>query len=185
MNRIMLFQVTNLPIDTVTAEQRAAVFQLQVQHCFGDVPGVEIEEDFFTEPVSRVLCYHEHNLVGCAGTRVRPIQFEGKPIMLGGISGVCTHRDWRDQGIATQVCTAAMLFLAEAKCDVVFLSTSPMARRLYEKLGFRPIPLFSWENIHGQVKQGDNGMVAPICSLEIAEHIWQSEHSLHVGRGYW
>ena len=105
--------------------------------------------------------------------------------MLGGISGVCTHGDWRGQGVATQVCTAAMHFLAEAKCDVVFLSTSPMARRLYEKLGFRPVPRFSWENIHGQVKQGDNGMVAPICSLEIAERMWQGEHSLHVGRGYW
>lgn len=180
-----LFQVMNQRIDVVTEEQRAAIFQLQVQHCFGDVPGAEIEEDFFTTPVSRVLCYHQQELVGCAGTRVRPIQYAGQPLTLGGISGVCTHRDWRGQGVATEVCTVAMEFLKAAKCDVVFLSTSPMARRLYEKLGFRPLPRFSWENIHGQVKQGDNGMVAPICSLAIAENIWQGEHILHVGRGYW
>lgn len=179
------FAVSNLMLNTLTQEQKAAIFQLQVQHCFGDVPGAEIEEDFFTEPVSRVLCYRGDELVGCAGNRVRSIQFAEQTVMLGGISGVCTHRDWRGQGVATQVCTAAMHFLAEAKCDVVFLSTSPMARRLYEKLGFRPVPRFSWENIHGQVKQGDNGMVAPLCSREIAERIWQGEHSLHVGRGYW
>ncbi len=179
------FQVLNLLIETVSEEQRTAVFQLQVQHCFGDVPGAEIEEDFFTEPISRVLCYHQQRLVGCAGTRVRSIEFAGRSLVLGGISGVCTHRDWRGQGVATQVCTTAMRFLAEARCDVVFLSTSPMAHRLYEKLGFRPVPLFSWENIHGVVKQGDNGMVAPICSTEIAQAIWQSASVLHVGRGYW
>jgi len=60
-----------------------------------------------------------------------------------------------------------------------------MARRLYGKLGFRPVPLFAWENIHGVVKQGDNGMVAPIGSTEIAQAIWQSANVLHVGRGYW
>ncbi|MFN8493310.1 MAG: GNAT family N-acetyltransferase [Caldilineaceae bacterium] len=179
------FQLTNLRIDALTEEQRTAVFQLTQQHCFGDVPSSEIEEDFFTESVSRVMCYQDAQLVSCAGTKVRPILFEGKPLLLGGIAGVCTHLTWRGQGVATQICTAAMDFLAEAKCDVVFLSTSPMARRLYEKLGFRPVPRFSWENIHGQVKQGDNGMVAPICSPEVAERMWQGDHILHVGRGYW
>jgi hypothetical protein len=80
----------------------------------------------------------------------------------------------------------AIQFLAERKCDVAFLSTSEMARELYEKLGFRPLPPgFSWENIHEQVKTGSNGMLAPVCSPAVAEAIWRRSEILHVGKGYW
>lgn len=131
------------------------------------------------------LGYHRHELIGCAGTRVRDIAYEGRIVRLVGISGVCTHRDYRGQGIATRVCQQAMPFLAEAKCDVVFLSTSLMARKLYENLGFRPLPQgFTWENIHGQVKHGHNGMLAPVCSPQIAQRIWNGSSVLHVGKGY-
>jgi ribosomal protein S18 acetylase RimI-like enzyme len=178
--------VVNILVENLSEQQRSDVFHLQVHECFGDVPGQEIEEDFFTEPVSRVLCYIHGQLAGCAGTRVRPVQYAGQTILLGGISGVCTHRDHRGKSVATRVCRCAMQFLAEAKCDVVFLSTSEMARKLYENLGFRPLWAgFSWENIHGQVKTGDNGMLAPVCSLAVAEAIWQGREILHVGRGYW
>jgi predicted GNAT family N-acyltransferase len=178
--------VVNILVEHLSEQQRSDVFDLQVRECFGDVPSQEIEEDFFTEPVSRVLCYVEGELAGCAGTRVRPVQYAGQTILMGGVSGVCTRRDLRGQGVATRVCTRAMQFLAEAKCDMVFLSTSEMARRLYEKLGFRPLRAgFSWENIHGQVKVGNNGMLAPVCSPAVAEAIWQGTEVLHVGKGYW
>ncbi|RIK36609.1 MAG: hypothetical protein DCC55_26825 [Chloroflexi bacterium] len=178
--------LVHLLIDELTDRQRTEVFHLQVQHCFGDVPGAEIEEDFFTEAVSRVLCYHQDELVGCAGTRVRDIAYDGRSVRLGGISGVCTHRGFRGQGIATRVCQRAVQFLAEAKCNIVFLSTSPMARKLYENLGFRPLPQgFTWENIYGQIKHGNNGMLAPVCSPEIAQQIWNGASAFHVGKGYW
>ena len=180
------FLVDNVSIDALTVQQQHTVFQLQVGHCFGDVPGIEIEEDFFTEPLSRVLCYDQQELVGCAGTHVREVIYEAKVINLGGISGVCTHRDFRGRGVATRVCQRAIQFLSEMGCDVVFLSTSPMARRLYEKVGFRPLAQgFTWENIHGHRKHGHNGMLAPVCSPEIAQRIWNGASVLHVGQGYW
>lgn len=40
MSRLTL-QVLNLLIDNLNEEQRTAVFQLQVQRCFGAVPGAE------------------------------------------------------------------------------------------------------------------------------------------------
>jgi predicted acetyltransferase len=180
-----LAKAVNIFIDDLTDQQKAEVFQLQLG-CFSDVPGREIEEDFFTTPLSRVLAYEKDRLVGCAGTRKRKISYEGQTISLGGISGVCTRSDRRGRGIATQVCTTAMQFLTELGCDVVFLSTSPMARRLYEKLGFQPLEQgFSWENIHGQVKVGTNGMLAPLRSPALAEAILRGRSVFHVGQGYW
>ena len=178
--------VVNLPIAELTERQRSAVHQLQLDHCFGDVPGQEVEEDFFTEPVSRVLLYYNNELIGCAGTRIRQIEYEGLPLLLGGISGVCTRTEMRGRGVATTVIKAGMQFLKETKCDVVFLSTSEMAQSLYKKLEFRELAGgFSWENIHGQVKTGKYGLLAPICSSEVAEQIWEGNSTLHVGKGYW
>jgi ribosomal protein S18 acetylase RimI-like enzyme len=178
--------VMNVLIDDLIEQQRGAIQRLQTQDCFADVPGQAIEEDFFTTPVSRVVCYADAALVGCAGTRIREIVYEGNKLLLGGISGVCTRTDMRARGVATRVCRMAMEFLREAHCDVVFLSTSPMARKLYENLGFRALAQgFSWENLRGQIKIGENGMVAPICSPAVAAAIWNGQSRLHVGRGYW
>lgn len=178
-------QLTIIPIEDLSDEQRVEIHALQVR-CFSDVPAQEIDEDFYTSPLARVLLCENGDLVSCAGVRVREIEYRGRKVMLGGIGGVCTCEDMRRKGYSTRVCTAALDYLHQAGCDVVFLSTSEMGRTLYEKLGFQAMPAgFSWENIHGQVKTGTDGMLAPLCSPELADEIVHGDTILHVGKGYW
>ena len=179
------FQITTIANNDMAAEQLEAIFEFLGQQCFADVSLQEVEENYFTDPMAYVLCYLSGELVGCASAYLRDIEHEGHMLRLGGISIVCTRRDMRGQGVATQVCTEIMQLLKDANCDVVFLATSEMARPVYEKMGFHPLKVFSWENIHGQVKTGTNGMVAAVRSPAMAEAIWQNEHTFHVGKGYW
>lgn len=178
-------QLMILPAEDLTDEQRAAVLILK-SGCFSDVSTQEIEEDFYVPPIARLLLYENVDLVSYAAMLVREIEYRGQKVMLGGIGGVCTREDMRGKGFSTHVCTDALDFLRQAGCDVVFLSASPMARRLYEKLGFQALPAgFSWENIHGQIKTGTDGMLAPLCSPELADEIISGDTILHVGKGYW
>ena len=180
------FHLVNVPYEKVTEEQLSAVWRLLTQECFNDLVATELEEDFTASPVSLVLCSLDMALVGCAGTFLREITYEGDKILLGGIGGVCTRADMRGRGVATSVCRIALEFLTAADCQVAFLATSPMARKIYEKLGFQALVQgFSWENVHGVIKFGNDGMVAPISSSEMAAKIWQAQSPFHVGLGYW
>lgn len=179
------FQITTITHNDLAEAQRAAIFGFLLQQCFSDVSPQEFEEDFFNEPMAYVLCYRSGELVGCASAHLRELEYAGQMLRLGGVGGVCTGRDMRGQGVATQICTEIMQLLKDANCDIAFLATSEIARPLYEKMGFRPLKLFSWENIHGELKTGTDGMLAAVCSPALAEAIWQNEHVFHVGKGYW
>jgi predicted GNAT family N-acyltransferase len=179
------FDFITIADSDLTMEQREAIFTFLIGQCFSEVSHQEIEEDYFPAPISHVLCHLNDELVSCASAYVREIEYNGQLLRLGGIGVVCTRPDLRGQGIATRICTDVLQLLTQARCDVVFLATTTMARQLYEKMGFRPLSLFSWENSHGQIKTGTNGMVAAACSPLVAEAIWQDNRVFHVGRGYW
>jgi len=172
-----------------TPEQRSEMLQLQIV-CFSDqVTPEEIEEDFDRPPVARVLAYHQGELIACAEVFRRAVEYGGQTIVLGGF-GPCTREDMRGQGIGTLVCKAAIKYLHSQSCDVVFLSvdTERQSHPLYERLGFEKLPTpFIYANIHGELKESDGGMIAPLCSQELFEYVLRGDNQLSLAPepGYW
>ena len=89
------------------------------------------------------------------------------------------------------VCRAASALLHEEGCDVAFLAAAPGTERFYGQFGFAPLGKpYTFVNAHGLTKQPDtwdDGMLAPIGSLEFFETILRGHSSLHLGpeKGYW
>jgi hypothetical protein len=77
--------------------------------------------------------------------------------------------------------------LEQARCDIAFLAAGPGLVRLYEKLDFRWLGRFTYLNARGELKETDDGMVAPVCSRERFEQVLAGEEVLHLGPegGYW
>jgi len=60
---------------------------------------------------------------------------------LGGLGEVATHRDFRGQGVAWTLCTAALEEFESLGGRALFLGTSnPAAERVYARLGFHRLP---------------------------------------------
>ena len=172
-----------------TSEQKSEMLRLQLA-CFSDqVTAQELEEDFDRPPVARVLAYHQGELIACAEVFKREVAYDGQTIILGGF-GPCTRVDWRGQGIGTLVCKAAMDYLKDQGCDLAFLSvdTGRESHYLYERLGFKMLPApFSYLNIRGKLKKSDGGMIAPLCTQKLFEHVLRGEaqFTLAPEPGYW
>ncbi|MBL7078172.1 GNAT family N-acetyltransferase [Candidatus Shapirobacteria bacterium] len=174
-------------VEKLTKEQEEAVKGLQ-KLAFTEVDDREAEEDFY-HPVSiQVLAYIENELVGWAGVHETKQDFEGKKIKLGGY-GICTHPSYQRKGIASEVSKNAMESLKKNGVEVAFLSVDPSntaSVKLHEKSGFILLPrMFSWTNVHGELKESDGGMIAPVNSQELFESVFNGSSTLYVGSGYW
>ena len=172
----------------LTDEQRQEMLQLQMW-CFSDVTAKEVEEDFCRPPIASVLAYSQNVLVACAEVFKREVEYEGQPITVGGF-GPCTREDSRGQGIGTKVCETAMDYLKEQGGDIAFLSvdTGTETYRFYERLGFKMLARpFIYANIRGELKESNGGMIAPLCSKELFEHVLQgdAQFALTPEPGYW
>ena len=173
----------------VTTQQKDEMLRLQIT-CFSDqVTAEELEEDFDRPPVARVLAYVEDDLAACAEVFQRYIVYEDKDILLGGF-GPCTREDYRNKGIGTRVCRAAMMYLIDQGCDIGFLSvdTERENHPLYERLGFTMLPKpFIYANIHGELKESDGGMIVPLCSQKVYDCVLNGEAQLDLTPdiGYW
>lgn len=167
--------------------QRQDIRWLQEQ-CFGHIGKNEIEEDFYSPNVAWVMAHQDDELVGYGGIHKTEVVYEERKINLGGF-GVCTREDMRRRGVATRMCTAAMELLELEECDIAFLSidlSQEGVAKLYENLGFIHLPkMFSWKNVHGDTKQDTGGMIAPVGSQELFEHVLKGTDVFHVGDGYW
>jgi len=175
--------------DEVAPEQKDEMLRLQIA-CFSDrVTTEEVEEDFISRPIARVLAYHQGELVACAPVFKREVEYEGQTIIVGGF-GPCTRKDWRGRGIGTLVCKTAMEYLRGQGCDIAFLSvdTRHASHPLYERLGFEMLSKpFIYANIRGELKKSDGGMIAPLCSQELFERVLRSDaqFTLAPEPGYW
>jgi len=174
-------------VEKLSEEQEKAVSALQ-KLAFTGVSDEEVEEDFYHPKSAQVLAYIGKELVGWAGIHETEQEFERKKIKLGGY-GICTHPNWQRKGVARKVSQAAMDFLKDKGCEVAFLSVEPSnlaSIKLHQKNGFVMLPRdFSWTNSKGKVKQSDGGMIAPVNSKELFEHILNGKEVLYVGNGYW
>jgi GNAT superfamily N-acetyltransferase len=173
----------------VAPEQKDEMHDLQIACFSGQVTAEEVEEDFISPPVARVLAYHQGELVACAEVFRRAVGYGGQTIVLGGF-GPCTREDLRGQGIGTLVCKAAMDYLRGQGCDIAFLSvdTERESHPLYDRLGFNMLPNpFIYANIRGELRESDGGMIAPLCSQELFERVLRGDAQLALAPepGYW
>ncbi len=182
-----LLKTDILVVGKLSDEQEQAVTSLQ-KLAFTSVSEEETEEDFYHPKSAQVLAYIGRELVGWSGIHETEQNFEGKKIRLGGY-GICTHPKWQKRGVAGKVSQAAMDFLKDKGCEVAFLSvdsSNMVSIRLHQKNGFVMLSRdFSWTNSKGEVKQSDGGMIAPVNSQELFEHILSGKEVLYVGNGYW
>jgi GNAT superfamily N-acetyltransferase len=173
--------------DEATPEQKDEMLRLQIA-CFSDqVTAEEIEEDFNRPSVTRVLAYHQNELIACAEVFKREVEYEGQTITLGGF-GPCTREDFRGQRIGTLVCKAAMDYLRGQGCDIAFLSvdTGRETHPLYDRLGFKLLPEpFIYANIRGELKESDGGMIAPYAHRSCLSTYYKEMHNslLHQNQG--
>jgi GNAT superfamily N-acetyltransferase len=176
-----------LVTEKLSPEQELAVAELQ-RLAFTDVEDDEAEEDFYHPESAQVLAYVGHQLVGWAGIHETAQEYEGKKIRLGGY-GICTHPHWQRKGIGRRVSRKAMDFLEDKGCEVAFLSVNLADEgsiRLHQKNGFVMLPQpFSWTNALGENEQDMGGMIAPVNSRELFEHVLNGKDALYVGNGYW
>lgn len=173
-------------VDELTDERQRAVDGLQ-KIAFADVDPQEIKEDFYVPRDAHVLASVENDIVGYASIHHADVEFEGKKIALGGFGGVCTREDMQRREIATRICQVAMEHLKQKGYDLAFLSVdlAKGTSGLYEKVGFVLLPRkFSWKNVHGEIKEDVGGMIAPMSSPELFEHVLKGEDIFYVGNGY-
>lgn len=65
-----------------------------------------------------------------------PVLMEGRWHQVGALHAVCTHRDHRGQGIATELIQESLHWSKE-RCEAVFLFTEIPA--FYQRISFRPV----------------------------------------------
>ncbi len=174
-------------LQSLSEEQRAKLRELQML-CFPKLTEQTYKEDYHHPAALHIICLHEEQLIAWAAIHYSDIEFEGRALRLGGY-GICTHPEWRHQGLARRLSALALEHLKDAKVDVAFHAVDmgePSSIRFHEKKGFvifrRP---FSWTDIHGERKEKHGSMLMPMNSREDFEAILVGKDVLHVGQGYW
>jgi GNAT superfamily N-acetyltransferase len=172
--------------DEMSVELQAQIDTL-LARVFSDVDGQEITEDFISPRVAQVVATKDREVIGWAGLHNAEIRYNNLPLRLGGF-GIGVHEDYRRLGIGTRICQEAMSYLTDNGVEVAFLSARLYARKMFEKVGFVPLPhKYSWENVRGKIKVTEeaDGMIAPVNSKEKFGMILHGTSILYVGRGYW
>lgn len=147
----------------------------------------ENEEKYFSPPKAWLLVFEGAQIVGRTMLHRRRITFNGKDVILGGIGGVCTHKEKRRQGIATMMLKEAMRVLQNWGCNVSFLCTNvEKTGFLYSLVGFvalgRP---YTFYGRSGKLYEDSHGMIAPVNSKDLFGEILNSKQKLHLGVGNW
>jgi predicted acetyltransferase len=145
------------------------------------------KEKFFSQPKAWILVFEANKIIGRMMLYKRSITFNEKDIILGGIGGVCTRHDKRNQGVATMMLERAMKIIKKWDCDIAYLCAEIEKKgALYEQVGFVPLNRpYTFFGRSGKLHEQNNGMIAPINSREIFEEVLRSKEKLHLGNGNW
>jgi len=147
----------------------------------------EQEEKYFSPPKAWLLAFEDNQIIGQILLHRREIAFDNRKVVLGGIGGVCTHKNKRKQGIATAMLKKAMTALKEWGCDVAYLCTNPKKTgSLYSQIGFVSLgKSYTYYGRSGRLYEDSDGMIAPVNSIELFEEVLHSKQILHLGTGNW
>jgi len=136
-----------------------------------------------------IVAVDEGEVVGFAVAYRRSIRFAGWPIVLGGIGGVCVAPEYRRQGIATRLTTAALDELKWVGCDVAYLcirTEAPGLTELFGRAGFARLTYgHTYLGASGRRYVDQDGMIAPVLSQQFFEAIVLQPEPFDVGQGNW
>jgi predicted N-acetyltransferase YhbS len=158
-----------------TQNQRTKEYQAQEQ------------EKFCSQPRAWILTFQGDQIIGRVLLHERTIKFKKRQISLGGVGGVCTRKDKRNQGIASIMLREAIAILKEWDCDIAYLCTDiEKTGSLYSRVGFVPLNKpYSFYGRSGKLHEQHNGMIAPLNSRGIFEEVLHAQGMLHIGSGNW
>lgn len=145
------------------------------------------QEKFFSKPEVWILAFEGDEIVGRVFLHKRKITFEETDVLLGGIGGVCTRRDKRNQGIASKMLERAVQILWEWGCDIAYLCAEiEKTGLLYGRVGFVPLEKpYTFYGRSGKLHEQKNGMIAPLNSHKIFRKVLHSKQKFHLGLGNW
>lgn len=127
--------------------------------------------------------------IGHAAVLKRSILYKGRPILLGGVGGMCVAPKKRKHGIGKSILETAMEELRRDQCDITYLCTDPRNKWLvdfYASVGFVPLRRpHTYLGVSGKRYSDTDGMVAPVCSMEKFNLVKKSRTQLDIGRGNW
>ncbi len=134
------------------------------------------EDRYGSLPFGYVIGYNESEMVGVINLLKRSIVFNGRPIVVGGFGGVCTHHNFRRQGIASELLVEGMKILKDERCDIAFLNADIKRHlSLYSPVGFVPLHrAYKATAASGKIYVEKNGMIAPVCSPEVFNLVVES-----------
>lgn len=183
----MIFNLQFVKASDLTESHRIGISDLNAE-CFGDVPDIEITENFIAVPFGYILAFSKDKIIASAALYKHDIIFAGDRIHLGGIGGVCVSRDFRHHGIASSMLKRAILVLTHEHCDIACLNVDlgKKVYPMYEKLGFTLMSReVSFENVRGEIVKELGSMFAPLNSTDKYNLVMNSPVTFHYGRGYW
>jgi predicted acetyltransferase len=145
------------------------------------------QEKFFSRPKAWILVFEDEKIIGRVLLHKRIIKFKKRDIDLGGVGGVCTRQDKRNQGIATTMLQHALKILKRWDCDIAYLCAEiEKTGSLYSRVGFVPLnKSYTFYGRSGKLHEQHNGMIAPLLSREIFHKVLNTKDKLHLGEGNW
>lgn len=125
-----------------------------------------------------VIGFIDNKPVGYIRLFKRPIVYNDKHILMGGIGGVCTSPDYQRRGIATKLLHVAMKELKKEQCDIAYLCTDiDTLAGLYGQVGFVVLPrAYTFTGKSGKKYTDTDGMIAPVNSDTIFQEILEGTH---------
>jgi len=138
-------------------------------------------------PLAYVIAYEGKEIVGVINLLKRKINFKNKTIWLGGIGGVCTHADWRRQGIASKLLEKGLAELKQQGCYIALLCTDiKKLSQLYGPVGFVPLGRdYRATGLSGKIYLDSGGMIAPVNSPEIFRQVLDDKEILDIQGQDW
>lgn len=142
-------------------------------------------EKFSSKPSGWVFAIKDKNIIGqCLLFRRK---LSNSSIVLGGLGEVCTHKKYRNQGIALKVLNESMKILNKWDCDVAYLNTDPKKLTgLYSKLGFTKLKNGAEFIGRSGVKYKEkNASLCSVSSMKVFQQLLKSNKPLFIGEGNW
>ncbi|HUQ84860.1 MAG TPA: GNAT family N-acetyltransferase [Candidatus Limnocylindrales bacterium] len=139
--------------------------------------------------INYIAAFTVKEVIGIVIVFKRKIEFKDKKIILGGLGGVGTKKEYRGRGIASSMLKLAQKILRESDSDVAYLDTDikdPVMLKMYGRLGFELLNRsHTYKGKSGKKYFANNGMIAPINSLDIFNEIMNEDKPFDLGGSNW
>ncbi len=180
------FDYVQVEYRTVLSDAESAeLSKVQMRIFGGTVNKQEAAEDFINLPYAHLLLKDGAAVVGFLDLHKSDGSYKGKPLSIGGLS-IGILLEYRGRHYGYDLISRAMENLREQNYDIGFLAAATGTAGLYEKFGFKMLNTnYTWENVYGEIKTDNDGMVVPLRNLELFDEIQSNTAPIHIGKGYW